>query len=99
MTFAFILSFARIAYAPYHRKTCHMLDIISGLYQQFLESPAFVIGQLGQSLDGRIATPTGHSKYISGPEALRHLHQLRALVDAVVVGVQTVIADDPQLTV
>jgi diaminohydroxyphosphoribosylaminopyrimidine deaminase / 5-amino-6-(5-phosphoribosylamino)uracil reductase len=76
-----------------------MLDIISGLYQPLLDSPAFVIGQLGQSLDGRIATPTGHSKYISGPEALRHLHQLRALVDAVVVGVQTVIADDPQLTV
>src|ERR1700722_4202831 len=76
-----------------------MLDVTPHLYQQFLESPAFVIGQLGQSLDGRIATPTGHSKYISGPEALRHLHQLRALVDAVVVGVQTVIADDPQLTV
>jgi diaminohydroxyphosphoribosylaminopyrimidine deaminase / 5-amino-6-(5-phosphoribosylamino)uracil reductase len=76
-----------------------MLDIISGLYQPLLDSPAFVIGQLGQSLDGRIATPTGQSKYISGAEALRHLHQLRALVDAVVVGVQTVIADDPRLTV
>ena len=76
-----------------------MLDVPPDLYQELLESHAFVIGQLGQSLDGRIATPSGHSKYISGPEALRHLHQLRALVDAVVVGVQTVIADDPQLTV
>lgn len=58
-----------------------------------------VIAQLGQSLDGRIATPTGKSKYISGKSALRHLHRLRASVDAVLVGVNTVIVDDPQLTV
>ncbi|MEM1160881.1 MAG: RibD family protein [Pseudomonadota bacterium] len=57
-----------------------------------------VIGQLGQSLDGRIATPTGASKYINGQEALRHLHRIRAEVDAVIVGVGTAIADDPQLT-
>ena len=57
-----------------------------------------VIGQLGQSLDGRIATPTGVSKYINGKEALRHLHAIRAQVDAVIVGVGTAIADDPQLT-
>jgi diaminohydroxyphosphoribosylaminopyrimidine deaminase/5-amino-6-(5-phosphoribosylamino)uracil reductase len=72
---------------------------VPDLYRPLLASPAFVIGQLGQSLDGRIATPSGDSKYISGDTALCHLHQLRALVDAVVVGVQTVIADDPQLTV
>ncbi len=58
-----------------------------------------VIAQLGQSLDGRIATPTGASKYINGPIALDVLHHLRARVDAVVVGVGTVIADDPLLTV
>lgn len=57
-----------------------------------------VIGQLGQSLDGRIATPTGASKYINGHEALCHLHRIRAQVDAVIVGVGTAIADDPQLT-
>jgi riboflavin-specific deaminase-like protein len=57
-----------------------------------------VIGQLGQSLDGRIATPTGMSKYINGHEALRHLHRIRAEVDAVIIGVATAIADDPQLT-
>lgn len=57
-----------------------------------------VIGQLGQSLDGRIATPTGASKYINGAEALRHLHRLRASVDAVVIGVGTALADDPRLT-
>jgi riboflavin-specific deaminase-like protein len=58
-----------------------------------------VIGQLGQSLDGRIATATGHSKYINCPAGIEHLHRLRALVDIVVVGVGTAIADDPQLTV
>lgn len=59
----------------------------------------FIIGQLGQSLDGRIATPTGHSHYINGKAAIVHLHRLRALVDAVVVGIGTVVADDPQLNV
>ena len=58
-----------------------------------------VIGQIGQSLDGRIATATGHSKYINGPAGLDHLHRLRSLVDAVVIGVGTAVADDPQLTV
>jgi riboflavin-specific deaminase-like protein len=62
-------------------------------------NPAYVIGQLGQSLDGRIATPTGRSRYVNGPEAINHLHRLRALVDAVIVGAGTVIADDPRLTV
>ena len=57
------------------------------------------VGQIGQSLDGRIATETGHSHYINGPAGLAHLHRLRALVDAVVVGVGTAVADDPQLTV
>lgn len=59
----------------------------------------FVVAQLGQSLDGRIATITGESKYINGAPALDHLHRIRAEVDAVVVGAGTVVADDPQLTV
>jgi diaminohydroxyphosphoribosylaminopyrimidine deaminase / 5-amino-6-(5-phosphoribosylamino)uracil reductase len=58
-----------------------------------------VFGQIGQSIDGRIATATGHSKYINGPAGLAHLHRLRALADAVVIGVGTAIADDPLLTV
>jgi diaminohydroxyphosphoribosylaminopyrimidine deaminase/5-amino-6-(5-phosphoribosylamino)uracil reductase len=58
-----------------------------------------VVGQLGQSLDGRVATESGHSHYINGAAGLEHLHRLRAVVDAVVVGVGTAIADDPQLTV
>jgi len=58
-----------------------------------------VVGQFGQSLDGRVATETGHSHYINGPAGLAHLHRLRALVDIVVVGVSTALADNPQLTV
>jgi len=59
----------------------------------------FVIAQLGQTLDGRIATRTGASKYINGACALDHLHRLRAAVDGVIVGIGTVLADDPALTV
>lgn len=58
-----------------------------------------VVAQAGQSLDGRIATTTGHSHYVTGPEDIRRLHRLRALVDAVIVGAGTVDADDPRLTV
>jgi riboflavin-specific deaminase-like protein len=58
-----------------------------------------LVGQYGQSIDARIATPTGHSHYINGDAGIAHLHRLRAVVDAVVIGVGTAIADDPQLTV
>ena len=59
----------------------------------------YVIAQLGQSLDGRIATPTGESRWINRDCALDHVHRLRANVDAVVIGVTTAVADDPLLTV
>lgn len=58
-----------------------------------------VIGHLGQSLDGKIATGTGHSRFINGQANILHLHRLRALVDGILVGAGTVAADDPQLTV
>ncbi len=58
-----------------------------------------IVAQLGQSLDGRIATPTGSSRGINGPAAMAHLHRLRSLVDAVVVGAGTVRTDNPRLTV
>ena len=58
-----------------------------------------VVAQIGQSLDGRIATESGHSHYVTGRADIRRLHRLRALVDAVVVGARTVASDDPRLTV
>ena len=58
-----------------------------------------VVAQIGQSIDGRVATTTGQSHYINCPAGIAHLHRLRALVDAVVIGVRTACADDPQLTV
>lgn len=64
-----------------------------------LHEGPLVIAQLGQSLDGFIASRTGHAQYVTGPEDREHLHRLRALVDAVVVGVGTVAADDCRLTV
>jgi diaminohydroxyphosphoribosylaminopyrimidine deaminase/5-amino-6-(5-phosphoribosylamino)uracil reductase len=56
------------------------------------------VGHLGQSLDGFIATHSGESQYVTGEENILHLHRMRALCDAVVVGAGTVAADDPQLT-
>ncbi len=58
-----------------------------------------VIAQLGQSLDGFIASRTGDANFITGTQDHEHLHRLRALVDAVVVGAGTVVADDCRLTV
>lgn len=61
-------------------------------------SATLTISHLGQSLDGFIATTRGESCYINGPANIRHLHCLRAMSDAVLVGAETVAADDPRLT-
>jgi riboflavin-specific deaminase-like protein len=59
----------------------------------------FFIAQVGQSLDGRIATVSGDAQDVSGCEGIRHLHRCRALSEAVVIGVGTALADNPRLTV
>ncbi len=67
-----------------------------------LFNPALVTGwtvaHLGQSLDGCIATHNGDACFVTGPENIVHLHRMRALADAVVVGAGTVANDDPRLT-
>ena len=60
---------------------------------------SLTIAHVGQSLDGYIATAAGDSFYVNGPDNILHLHRLRALCDAVVVGAGTVAADNPRLTV
>ena len=58
----------------------------------------YVIAKFAASLDGKIATRTGDSQWITGPAARRRGHDLRAEVDGIIVGANTVIADDPALT-
>jgi riboflavin-specific deaminase-like protein len=77
-------------------EACDLLDCLGPLVAQ---PGRLVIGQLGQSLDGRIATQNGHSHYINDLASRVHLHRLRALVDAVVIGAGAAVADDPRLTV
>jgi diaminohydroxyphosphoribosylaminopyrimidine deaminase / 5-amino-6-(5-phosphoribosylamino)uracil reductase len=71
---------------------------LSPLYGPLLTEDRLVLGRVAQSLDGHIATPSGASRWISGPDDIVHTHRLRALFDAVVVGARTVCADDPRLT-
>ena len=74
-----------------------LLDLYLPICSATVAQP-MTVGHLGLSLDGFIATRAGESQFVTGHENILHLHRMRALSDAVVIGAGTVAADDPQLT-
>jgi diaminohydroxyphosphoribosylaminopyrimidine deaminase/5-amino-6-(5-phosphoribosylamino)uracil reductase len=86
------------------------IEVVVGLLEQqaiqqnevfnkfILTSMPFVILKSALTLDGRIATRSGHSRWITGPESREAVHTLRHRNNAIMVGVDTVLADDPELT-
>ncbi|KLU06247.1 Diaminohydroxyphosphoribosylaminopyrimidine deaminase [Rhodopirellula islandica] len=74
-------------------------DLLGAYLKRVRTGMPWVIAKWAMSLDGRIATKTGESKWITGPAARTAVHELRASVDAIAVGMGTVIADNPLLTV
>ncbi|MGD0142154.1 MAG: bifunctional diaminohydroxyphosphoribosylaminopyrimidine deaminase/5-amino-6-(5-phosphoribosylamino)uracil reductase RibD [Rhizomicrobium sp.] len=73
-------------------------QINEGFFRRIGENRPLVTLKIAQSLDGRIATATGESKWITREEARRFAHLLRARHDAILIGVGTALADDPELT-
>jgi len=73
-------------------------ELIAGFSKHVQTGLPLVTLKLAASLDGRIATGSGASRWITGPQARKFVHRLRNEVDAVMVGANTVIADDPALT-
>lgn len=82
---------------PAHDEKTALIDLYLPICSATAARP-ITVGHLGQSLDGFIATHAGESQWVTGPEDILHMHRLRALCDAVVVGAGTIAADDPQLT-
>ncbi|MBO9452164.1 bifunctional diaminohydroxyphosphoribosylaminopyrimidine deaminase/5-amino-6-(5-phosphoribosylamino)uracil reductase RibD [Tropicibacter sp. R16_0] len=72
---------------------------LAGFFLKVEQGRPLVTLKLASSFDGRIATATGESKWITGPNARRAVHAMRARHDAVLVGAGTARADDPSLTV
>ncbi len=71
---------------------------LDGFFSHIRRRRPYVTLKIAQSLDGKTATALGDSKWITGPESRRFGHLLRARNDAILVGIGTVLADDPELT-
>ena len=84
--------------AEFSAEIVQLFDLYLPIALISAERPA-AVAHLGQSLDGRIATESFDSYYVTGEANIQHLHRMRALCDAVIVGAGTVEQDDPQLTV
>jgi diaminohydroxyphosphoribosylaminopyrimidine deaminase / 5-amino-6-(5-phosphoribosylamino)uracil reductase len=74
-------------------------ELNRGYIKHMLTGKPYILLKLAQTLDGRIATSTGHSKWVTGEDSRTASHKLRTHFDAILVGIGTVLADDPQLTV
>lgn len=75
------------------------LPFILNYFKAVLQQKSYVISHFAQSLDGKIATNTGNSKWIGNQENLVHAHRMRALCDGILVGANTYLHDKPRLTV
>ena len=73
-------------------------DLLAPFFTRFRLKRPYVIAKWAQTLDGKLATYTGDSQWISNEASRRLVHRLRGRVDAIMVGVNTVLTDDPQLT-
>ena len=80
----------------YHRE---LLDLNQDFFKYIQVGLPYVTAKYAMTLDGQIATPTGDSQWISGESSRRLVHHIRSRVDAVMVGIGTVLRDNPQLTV
>lgn len=75
-----------------------LLEMNAPYFKRIQTGLPWIIGKWAMSLDGKIATRTGHSQWISGESSRRWVHELRGRVDAIIVGIGTAIADNPMLT-
>lgn len=74
-------------------------ETLNEVYRHWIDTGRpFVILKAGMTLDGQIATASGEAKWITGDAARRHAHRLRGRVDAIMVGIGTILRDDPELT-